>query len=261
METQNQESAAPILKVAWTKFGQLDAVSGKRSKAYESMRRWIAVFGVLSTLFAILTMLYPSNFPAVGGLVLRVLFVSSPILASALAAITNYIFSSGDWLITRAGAEEMLKEIYDYRTILKNTPTRRAWLEKKLGEIQRSVFRGMNGELVLEPYKGALPPPSRFNPKYPNSDPGFQRSNRGRIFQLQLENQLTWHIRKVNQKQKERIRLQLIIIVGAAGRLVCSIGGRINLMGCTGSLFHNHIHRLAGITQPGFGGSQLQQSQ
>lgn len=229
METQQQE-AAPILKVAWTKFGQLDTISGKRSKAYENMRRWIAVLGVLSTLFAILTVIYPPDFPAVGGLVLRFLFISSPIMASALAAFTNYIFSSGDWLITRAGAEEVLKEIYKFRTILKNTPTRRAWLEKKLNGIQRSVYRGMNGELVMESYKGALPPPSRFNPKDPDSDAGFNDLTGEEYFKYRLDNQLTWHVKKVNQKQKERIRLQLMIIgSGVAGAVFAALGGGFTL--------------------------------
>jgi hypothetical protein len=229
MEAQQQE-AAPILKVAWTKFGQLDTISGKRSRAYENMRRWIAVFGVLSTLFAILTVIYPSNFPAIGGLVLRVLFISSPIMASALAAFTNYVFSSGDWLITRAGAEEVLKEIYKFRTILKNTPTRRAWLEKKLNGIQRSVYRGMNGELVMESYKGVIPPPSRFNPNDPNSDAGFNDLTGEEYFKYRLDNQLTWHVKKVNQKQKERIRLQLIIIgSGVTGAIFAALGGGFTL--------------------------------
>jgi hypothetical protein len=194
------------------------------------MRRWIAVFGVLSTLFAILTVIYPSNFPAIGGLVLRVLFISSPIMASALAAFTNYVFSSGDWLITRAGAEEVLKEIYKFRTILKNTPTRRAWLEKKLNGIQRSVYRGMNGELVMESYKGVIPPPSRFNPNDPNSDAGFNDLTGEEYFKYRLDNQLTWHVKKVNQKQKERIRLQLIIIgSGVTGAIFAALGGGFTL--------------------------------
>jgi hypothetical protein len=229
METQPQESA-PILKVAWTKFGQLDTISGKRIRSYEGMRRWIAIFGVLSTLFAILTVLYPPNFPAIGGLVLRFLFIISPLMASALAAITNYIFSSGDWLITRAGAEEVLKNIYMFRTILQATPTRRAWLEKKLSDVQHSVYSGLNGELVMEAYQGVLPPPSRFNPKDQNSDSGFKDLTGEEYFKYRLTDQLTWHVKKVNRKQKERIRLQVLIITsGVVGALFAAFGGEFTL--------------------------------
>ena len=229
METQTQESA-PILKVAWTKFGQLDTVSGKRLRAYERMRRWIAIFGVLSTLFAIITVIYPADFSPIGRWILRFLFIISPLMASALAAITNYIFSSGDWLITRAGAEGVLKNIYMFRTILQTTPTRRAWLEEQLSDVQRSVYSGLNGELVMEAYQGPLPPLSRFNPKDQNGDAGFKDLTGEEYFKYRLTDQLTWHVKKVNQKQKERIRLQVLIIIsGVVGALFAAFGGGFTL--------------------------------
>lgn len=225
METK-QQNPAPILEAAWSKFAQFDAASVKRGNAYARLRRWIAAFGVLATLFAILTASYPAHFPAVGGLALKVLLVASPIAASVLAAYANKFFASGDWLIARAGAEEILKEIYMYRTILKHDPNRRAWLEDRLGEIQRSVYNGMNGELAMETYKGALPPAPRFDPKYPNSDPGFEDLDGDGYFNYRLQNELNWHIKKVNQKQKERARLQMLILsAGAAGAILAALGG------------------------------------
>ncbi len=180
METQPQQ-ATPILEVAWARFAQLDAMSFKRSKAHRRMHQWIATLGVLATLFAILTQLYPENFPSVGEDVLKALLITAPILASILAAFVSKFFGTGDWLVTRAGAEEILKEIYAYRTILQKTKNRRAWLEKRLKEIQLSIFRGVNNELLLEPYIGALPPLPRFNPENPNSDPGFHDLTGGSI--------------------------------------------------------------------------------
>lgn len=225
METK-QQIPAPILEAAWSKFAQFDAASVKRSGAYTRLRRWIAAFGVLATLFAILTASYPAHFPAAGALALKVLLVASPIAASVLAAYANKFFASGDWLITRAGAEEILKEIYMYRTILKHDPNRRAWLEKRLGEIQRSVYNGTNGELTMEPYQGPLPPPPRFDPKNPGSDPGFEDLDGDGYFDYRLQNELNWHVKKVNQKQKERIRLQMwILSAGAAGAILAALGG------------------------------------
>ena len=159
METQPQQ-VTPILQVAWARFAQLDAASTKRARTHIRMRWWIAGLGVFATLFAILTTQFPNS--GLFGLALKGLLIITPIVASALAAFVGKVFSIGDWLVTRAGAEEVLKEIYAYRTILQKEPTRRAWLEKRLEEIQRSVFKGMNGELILEPYEGVLPPPPRF---------------------------------------------------------------------------------------------------
>ena len=229
METQPQQ-ATPILEVAWAHFAQLDAASTKRTKAHLRMRRWIGALGVLATLFAIITELYGAILLPVIGLVLKILLIATPILASTFAAFVSKFFSSGDWLITRAGAEEVLKEIYAYRTILQKTPTRRNWLEKRLEEIQRSVYRGMNGELLLEPYKGPLPPAPRFSPTYPVSDPGFHDLTGEEYFSYRLEDQLKWHTREVGRRQKERVRLQVFILIsGALGALLAAFGSPISL--------------------------------
>jgi hypothetical protein len=229
METQPQQ-VTPILEVAWAQFAQLDAASDKRTKAHLRMRRWIAALGVLATLLAIITELYAQSILPVIGLVLKILLIATPILASILAAFVSKFFSNGDWLITRAGAEEVLKEIYAYRTILQKAPNRRAWLEKRLEEIQRSVYRGMNGELLLEPFKEALPPAPRFDPKYPDSDPGFNDLTGEEYFLYRLENQLKWHTKEVNKRQKERVRLQwFILISGGLGALLAAFGTPISL--------------------------------
>lgn len=227
METQPQQ-VTPILQVAWTRFAQLDAASLRRSKAHLRMRRWIAVLGVLATLFAILTTLFPAD--SLVGLILKIFLIAIPIIGSILAAFVSKFFSTGDWLVTRAGAEEILKEIYSYRTILQKEPTRRVWLEKRLEEIQRSVYQGMNGELLLESYEGVLPPTSRFNPSYPNTDPGFHDLTGDEYFSYRLENELGWHTREVIRRQKERTRLQIwILIAGGMGAFLAAWGPPIAL--------------------------------
>ena len=110
MENQSQQ-VPPILITAWTRYAQLNDMSLKRSKAYQQMRRWIIVMGILATMFAILTETYPASFSVVGSLILKVLLIASPIIGSILASITGKKFSNGDWLISRAGAEEIQKEI------------------------------------------------------------------------------------------------------------------------------------------------------
>jgi hypothetical protein len=229
MESQPQQQVTPILQVAWTRFAQLDASSNARSKAHMRLRRWIAALGVLATLFAILSTYfpYPANEGAPGyfvilGVTIRFLLILAPIAGSIIAAFTNKFFSSGDWLITRAGAEEILKEILAYRTILKNEPDRRQWLEKRLAEIQRSVFRGMNGELTMEPYEGPLPP--YYNPEDPYSDPGFHDLTGEEYFRYRVEYQLGWHVDRINRRQAERTRLQwYILLAGGAGALLAAI--------------------------------------
>lgn len=225
MQTQSleQQQSDPILKIAWTHFAQLDEASSKRTKQYMRMRRWIAVLGVLATLLAILSQIFPYE-SGLTGVLIRGFLIITPILASVLAAHTSSSYVNGDWLISRAGAEEVLKEIYSYRTILQNSPSRRAWLEKRLVEIQRSVYRGMNGELTMDMYAGQLPPTSRYSPSDPLGDSGFNDISGDDYFRFRVEQQHKWHSARVVKRETERKRLRnFIYISGALGTFLAVI--------------------------------------
>ena len=234
METESSKTT-PILNIAWTRFAHLDASSNRGTRLHYRVRRWIATLGVLATLFAILSLMFPREESGLVGLVIRILLVTIPILASALAAIATRGFSNGDWLITRAGAEEIQKEIYFYRTILQKNNSRRSYLEKRLNEIQRQVYRGMGGEFAFESYNGPIPP--NYSPEDPNSDPGFGDLTGEDYFRYRLEHQLAWHNKKVNQFKSERFRLQaLIVVFGAAGALLAAFDESTIWVALTASL-------------------------
>ena len=217
----------PILQIAWARFSELDVNSGARSKAHLSKRRWIAALGVLATLFAILSQMFPED-SGIVGLVLRILLVLTPLIGSGMAAFTKAFYSSGDWLIMRAGAEEVLKELYFFRTILQKHKDRRSYLETRLTEIQRQLYRAMGGELVLKPYNG--PVPSNYYPSDPTSDPGFEDLTGDDYFKYRVENQLAWHRKEVQKYQIERIKLQIfILIAGGAGAALAAFGGGLSI--------------------------------
>lgn len=252
METETAK-ATPILNTAWTRFAQLDAASKRGTILYRNIRLWIVVSGVLATLVAILSMMFPrlgssvvapsymTGFcTSVGacnviGLISRILLVTIPILASVLAVIATKGFSNGDWLITRAGSEEIKKEIYFYRTILQKKKSRSAYLEKRLSEIQRRVNQGMNREFAYKSYKDPIPP--NYSARDPASDPGFEDLTGKEYFRYRLGNQLGWHNKKINQYKAERFRLQLyIIIFGAAGALLAAFDSTTIWVALTASL-------------------------
>jgi hypothetical protein len=222
--TAESQPAVPILKIAWTRYAQLDALSERRDKPFYRWRRWIAILGVLAALFAVITQAYSEYMPATVSLVLRILLIATPITASALAAFVNKFYDGTERLAARAGAEEILKEIYMYRSFFKDKPDRREWLEKRLANIQRQVFRGMGGELVLEKAPDKIPP--YYDPDDPSSDPGFQDLTGNEYLTYRLENQLAWHIRKVQQFETERTRLQVYILAaGGLGAFLAALGG------------------------------------
>jgi hypothetical protein len=228
-ETENR---LPILELAWTRYAHFDAAAGGRNKSHMTFRKRIAILGVLATLFAILTQIY-STIPVffgreILGFVLKVVFIATPIAASVLAAYTNWSFGKGDWLVMRAGAEEILKDIFVFRTILQNSPDRRAWLEKKLADIQRNVYRGLGGEMILKPYTGPIPPYD--DPSDPYDDAGFGDLTGDQYFAFRVESQLGWHMKKVNQLQAERNRLQIYIyLFGGLGALLAAFGEQFGI--------------------------------
>ncbi len=217
------QPSVPILNIAWTRYAQLDALSSKHSKPHYRWRRWISILGVLAALFAVVTQVYSNYLPAVLSLALKILLIATPITASVLAAFVNKFYNGRDWLVSRAGAEEIQKEIYMYRTFFKNKPDRREWLEKRLTYIQRQVYRGMSGELALEKAPEKIPP--YYSPDDPNSDPGFKDLTGDEYVKFRLENQLAWHIRRVQRFEFERTRLQVFILVaGGLGAFLAAMG-------------------------------------
>jgi hypothetical protein len=226
--TVEPQTNVPILKVAWTRYAQLDALSEKRDKPFFRWRKWIAILGVLAALFAVITHVYSEYLPATLSLVLKILLIATPITASVLASFVNKFYSGIERFAARAGAEEILKEIYMYRSFFKNKPDRREWLEKRLAYIQRQVFRGMGGELVLEKVPEKIPP--YYDPDNPSSDSGFKDLTGAEYVTYRLEDQLAWHIRKVQKHETERTRLQVYILAaGGLGAFLAAMGGGFSI--------------------------------
>ncbi len=233
---ENEETKnTPILNIAWTRFAHLSASAKRGKNLHYQVRRWIIILGVLATLFAILSQLFPRETSGVVGLIIRILLVTAPIAASALAAFAMKRFSNGDWLIQRAGAEEILKEIYFYRTVLQKNSSRRSYLEKRINEIQRQVYRGLGGEFSFEPYTGDLPP--NYSPQNPRSDPGFSDITGEEYLRYRLEDQLEWHNKKINGYKLERDRLQWLVIgFGALGAILAAFDKSTIWVALTASL-------------------------
>jgi len=218
----------PILNIAWTRYANLDSSSSRRTRAFYNIRRWIILLGVLATLFAILVNTFFLDAQTLLGLIVKIFFVATPVLASVFAAFSSKFYSNANWLIYRSGAEEIKKEIYLYRTILQKNRSRRAYLEKRLAEIQRRLYRSLSGEFAFEGYNGALPP--HHNPGDPNSDPGFSDLTGEEYFRYRLENQLSWHNKKIIQHKAERRRMTIFVLtVGGLGAVFAAWGGSLSI--------------------------------
>jgi hypothetical protein len=231
METETKKpKRPPILELAWQLHAEMDLAADKRTKGFYSIRKWIAWLGVLATLFAIFTQLELfRDTTSLQGVIVKILFIAIPVVASIFAAFATKFYSNGSWLIYRAAAEEIKKEIYTFRTILPKDKTRkdkarRDYLERRLGEIQRKIFRNLGGEFAFEGYNGPLP--KNYKKNNPDSDPGFHDLTGDEYVKYRLKNQLDWHNNKILQRKRERRWMTILILaVGGLGALLAALGG------------------------------------
>ena len=216
--------APQVLDIAWRSYAQLDAAASRRSRAYRRLQMWIAILGVLTILLAVLTATFFSDTKSFTGFVLKVFLVGMPVITSLLAALGTWAFKNGDWLITRSSAEEYLREIYLYRTVLQKESSRANYLEKRMDAIQGQLGQRLGREPSLKSFRGPVPP--HFSPEYPDNDPGFNDLNGDDYFKYRLNDQLRWHTRRISSYKWERTVLStLVVLAGAFGALLAAIGG------------------------------------
>ena len=211
-----------VLRSAWKRMTEMDLQSSKISKQSTQLRKWIAILGVVATFLAIITNELRGEVIDVVEQILRGLLILVPIIISFTAAYNNKFFGGANGLVMRAGSEEIKKEIYLYRTVLRNHPDRDRWLSRRMTTIQRRTYKSLGGELIIEAYEGKLP--MYYNPDDPNSDPGFSDLTGDEYMRYRVIDQRDWHRRKNVQLKEERKRIQAIsLAMGGVGALLAAI--------------------------------------
>ncbi len=217
-----------LLETAWRRYAALDVNAIKLQNQYLRLRKAMAVLGVLAVLLAILVDSYLSVMPPVFGIVLRALLILTPIAISVIAAFGNKFMTGQKYISYRAAAEAILKEIYLYRTANRNLPNREKILSERLAAIQRDLFRGVGGELVLEEYTGPVPPYRSSDDS--DTDDGFRDLDGDEYLALRLEDQLRWHQKKNLQLQRQRKLFQWgILLFSAIGAFFAAWAGSLAL--------------------------------
>ncbi len=223
----SQPNTSLALNTAWQRYAEFDASALAASKRHLALRWWVIVLSVLATLLAILAQLYSQQESTLGQ-ALKISLISVPIISSVILAFANKMQQGERWLVFRTGAEEIKKEIFLYRTLLQMQDGRDQWLTERIAAIQRQVFEGVGGDLVLKPYTGVIPP--YYTPGDPTSDPGFADLLANEYINYRLDNQLAFHSKKIVELQSQRTRLQIaIFIFGGLGTFLAALGGNFSV--------------------------------
>ena len=217
------------LETAWQRYAQLETNASAALRRYLSLRGSVIVLSAIATLLAIITSYFGSSVitPFVDD-VLRISLILIPIVGSVLLFFTNKLQQGQYWLVLSAGAEEIKKEIYLYRTLLQRQEKRHQWLAERVNAIQRRIVESVGGNLVLKPYTGEIPP--QDCPEAQNSDPGFSDLLADDYLRYRLDVQLNWYSQELARLYATKTRWQIgIFVLSGLSALLPAIGSRFNI--------------------------------
>lgn len=213
MEEINLQPKIPVLESAWRHYAEFDAKAGEVNRKVLLLKQLGFIFGLLAVLLAIQN--------GLDGIQVLIALLILAIVASLAALVGAYrIETDENEPVLRAGADEILKEIYLYRTILQHYPERRQWLLNRLAAIQHHVLQRTGNQPVPQTYTGALPPPSAGTEK---GDGGFQDLNAEAYVKLRLESQIDVQIQRARAAGRQRRFFQILVLAIGGGSLVLAI--------------------------------------
>jgi hypothetical protein len=222
------ESDDTTLQLAWQRFAMYDANAERQQKEFGRQQKSILVLGVLATLFALIqTQLEILALAVVVRESLYYLILIIPITLSLLIARSNSRNAGAKWILSRAGAESIKKEIYRYRAraeIYSDRKTKKLSrdikLTRKIDAISSKLMQTEVNTSAMPSYKGPIPP------KYgaAEGDDGLTFLTPDHYLKHRLHDQLIWYRGRTVKLEARLQRLQLIILLaGAAGTLLAAI--------------------------------------
>lgn len=225
MSNQNAP-ISPILESAWKRNADYGNTAKHQKKQYYRLRRWVLIFSIIATTLAILLeniRIWFPEFPVPVIRFLQVILILVPLIGSGIVAYINTFKQGQQYLSMRAGAEETLKYIFLYRTVMQGNIKRNQWLNNRLADVQREVHRSLGGDVVLKPYSGKHINP-RYYPDSPDADEGLADLDSAEYIRVRLESQRDWHIKKIQEHHQARVRLTIsILLFGGLGALFAGL--------------------------------------
>ncbi|QRN94457.1 DUF4231 domain-containing protein [Archangium violaceum] len=227
-----------ILKLAWQRFADYDANARRQQRLFQRMQFWILTLGLLGTLAALLQTqlarvasggaLTPMLTGGVLEDVLQVLVVALAAAVTALVAAASRFKSGARWILLRAHAEALKREIYRYRCLLstRGAPgtgriSRERRLASRMKSISRQLMQTEANVSALRSYRGRLPPPDTLA----EGDDGFSPLTASRYLRVRLNDQLAYYRRRIDELDRRSHRLQwLIIVAGGVGTVLGAVG-------------------------------------
>ena len=217
-----------VLTQAWESFADYDFNATLQQRRFDRLQLAIVLLGVFGTALAIAQQIYVP--PEAGGarpLVWRVvhqLLIIIPILLTVLVAAANRFKQGSKWLLLRAGAEAIKREIYRYRArAMYYKQDAEQQLAQRVEDITRRTMRTEVNTSALLPYDRAQGFPPYMSPAA-GGDDGFSYLTPDRYVELRLTDQLNYFHRRAVKLERELKGLYwLTFLVGGLGAYLAAI--------------------------------------
>lgn len=236
-----------VLMQAWETFADYDLNAKRQQKRFSQIQMASLIIGVLGTALAIIQQVYApkdgtdahnlipaalttdgnwhwKTEPSLGWWIIHQLLIIIPILLTVLIAAANRFKQGNKWLLLRAGAESIKREIYRYRTRsmdYKQQPEQQ--LSQKVEDITRRTMRTDVNSSALSPYNKDLGfPPNMYGAK--GGDDGFSYLTPDRYVEVRLGDQCNYFQKKCVKLERQLKALYwLTFVLGGVGTYLAAV--------------------------------------
>ena len=225
-----QSGGESVLRQAWRRYCALDQAAVCQQADFKRLQNSVlalAVLAVLLTIFHTLLGEPPANNAPDPQWLLRkalwLVLILVPITSTLLIAASNRFKPGKRWVLMRAAAESIKREIYLFRLHAEGYSAdhkREQQLAKAVEDITRGLAQTEANTTALPVYAGPIPPHSSAG------DDGLSRLSTDQYVRLRLADQRSWYRGKTVKLETSFKRWQYAALAaGALGTLLAAIGG------------------------------------
>ena len=214
-----------VLRLAWQRFGALDRAAIRQQRDFNLLQGGILLLGLLVVAMSVAHSVGQAKGWDGTVSVLRYALIVAPICVAALIAIANRFSPGKRWVLTRASAEALKREIYRYRVRPHRSAAdgaREKRLQQAMEDITRRLARTEVNSMGMPLYTGVIPPVNAVA----SGDDGMSLLDTDRYVRLRLNDQLAYYGNKTAKLDRQASGWQVVAIgVGALGTLLAALGG------------------------------------
>ena len=231
----------PVLLQAWETFSDYDHNANRQQRKFDRLQQAIIWLGIVGTALALVQQLYAPKAGSGAGLLamgtlwetrqypwwaLYQVLLLVPITLTLLVTVTTQFKQGNKWLLLRAAAEAVKREIYRYRARAMHyadstTPNPPGELAQRVMDITSRTMGTEVNTTSLVPYdkrKG-------FPPYSGPHDDGLAYLSPARYVEVRLEDQLRYfRVKAVRLERQLKVLSWAVILVGAVGTYLAAIG-------------------------------------